>query len=234
MIEGKSMTRARTPHIIVRYRGNSRIYAVSEGVQRKLDRKRDRVGRHKEKLVGEELQKWLEDEGCRLDSSRSPAVIERKADGSTTYEAYWRNGKLDRRDGPAIVAHNADGSVREEYWRNNKLDREDGPAVVQRNANGATSEEYHRNGKRHREDGPAYVWRYADGRTEERYYRNGKLHRENGPAVVMHNADGSIYEENYIDDRLVKEQRRAPRQRLKAANRRSPRPPVRKLGYFPG
>ena len=75
---------------------------------------------------------------------------------------YYRNGKLHREDGPAVIR--ADGS--QEYYRNGKYHREDGPAVI-----GVDGTQYYfRNGMYHRVDGPAVL--YPDG--TRHYYLNGK------------------------------------------------------------
>ena len=55
----------------------------------------------------------------------------------------------------------------EEYYRDGKLHREGGPAVVKRFADGSVIEEYYSDGELHREGGTAFVWRDPDGSTEE-------------------------------------------------------------------
>ena len=56
------------------------------------------------------------------------------ATGTVTCEAYRRDGKLHRDDGPALIARDpATGVVTYEiYWRDGKLHKDDGPAVVKR------------------------------------------------------------------------------------------------------
>ena len=76
--------------------------------------------------------------------------------------AYYKNGRLHRDDGPAVVWANG----REAYWKNGLLHRDDGPAVVW--ADGRV--EYWKNNRLHRDGGPAIVW--ADGSVE--YWKNGQ------------------------------------------------------------
>jgi hypothetical protein len=85
----------------------------------------------------------------------------------------------------------------EEHYRDGKLHREGGPAVVWHYANGLTIEDYYRDGERHRESGPAHFMRFVDGATEESYFRNGKLHCMDGPAYIRHDANGTVIGEMY-------------------------------------
>lgn len=148
------MTDNQTVHITVSYRAGSkrsgvdvtRTYAVSENTLRKLDRKRDWLGRHIKNRSNERLKTWLEKQGCRLDSSDAPSFVMRYDDGSTQ-EAHYRSGMPHRDDGPAFIQRFRCGTG-EAYWHDGKLDRK---------------------------DGPAYAWHGADGSTEERYYVDGKL-----------------------------------------------------------
>jgi hypothetical protein len=155
------MTGNKTSHITARSTNDgieiTRTYAINEDIVRELGGTRDWLNGYL-KLTDKDLLAWLEYKGCPLDSP----------------------------DGPAVVRRCSDGSTYEEYWRNGKLHREDGPAVVWRSATGATEESYYRDGKRHRDDGPAFVRRGSDGAREERYYRDGELYREGGPVVVIH------------------------------------------------
>ena len=75
---------------------------------------------------------------------------------------WWLNGKLRRKDGPAIEW--ADGTKL--WWLNDKLHREDGPAYE--GADGTKL--WYLNGELHREDGPAIE--RADG--TKGWYLNGK------------------------------------------------------------
>jgi hypothetical protein len=89
------------------------------------------------------------------------------------WQDWWKNGKLHREDGPAVVR--MDGS--QEWRKNGELHREDGPAVVY----SFGRQEWWKNGQRHREDGPAVVYSFG----QQEWWKNGKLHREDGPAVVF-------------------------------------------------
>jgi hypothetical protein len=77
-------------------------------------------------------------------------------------ELWYRDGKLHRDDGPAVVF--TDGC--QEWYRHGKLHREGGPAVDYKSGH----KEYYRDGKLHRDDGPAIV--RADGTQE--WWRDGK------------------------------------------------------------
>jgi len=122
----------------------------------------------------------------------------------TVVEAWRKDGKLHREDGPALVERYPDGTVIEQWYRNGKLHREDGPAWVRRYPDGTVVERWYRNGKRHYEGGPAWVERYPDGTVIEQWYRNGELHREDGPALVEHRPDGTTESEAwYLDDKAV-------------------------------
>ena len=66
------------------------------------------------------------------------------------------------------------------YWKDGKLHRDDGPAVIfpQTNYYSSNCRSWYQNGVRHRVGGPAVE--YNDGR--QLYYFRGKLHRLDGPA----------------------------------------------------
>ena len=77
-------------------------------------------------------------------------------------KCWYRNGRLHREDGPALIFINGD-----KYWRHSgRWHIKDGHAVEYANGDKL----YYLNGKRHRTDGPAIE--YADGSKE--YYLNGK------------------------------------------------------------
>lgn len=149
---GNIMASGRTQHMTVSYRNGGAeiigVYAVNEEISRELNRRMEKLG-------GEDLQAWLEIKGCRLDSSSTPAFVWRSADGLTTMEKYYREGRLHREDGPALVWRYANGSTMEKYYRDGKPHREDGLAMVSRHADGTTVVEYFHDGKRHRGNGLA-------------------------------------------------------------------------------
>jgi hypothetical protein len=71
------------------------------------------------------------------------------------HEAFYRNDKFHRLDGPAVIY--PEGSL---FWFfEGKLHREGGPAVII--ANGERSQRWYVHGQCHREDGPAYTDRYG-------------------------------------------------------------------------
>ena len=94
-----------------------------------------------------------------------------------------RHCGLDCIDGPAMTKRCPDGATHEQYYRNGKLHREDGPAVIIRDSSGFV-EKYFREGKRHRVDGPAYIYHYADGSALREYYLNDSLQRRETNSLV--------------------------------------------------
>jgi hypothetical protein len=92
-------------------------------------------------------------------------------------EAWYRNGKLHREDGPAYTSR----CGHQEWWLDGRLHREDGPAVVL----SCGGEEWWFNNRPHREGGPAII--HPNGVFE--WYRHGKHHRDDGPAIIR--ADGT-------------------------------------------
>ena len=114
------MTGPQTSHITVNYQENGAeftcIYEISEELRREM-----KVWSGKRKNpTDRDLLVWLNNKGCRLDSSGGPAYVQRDADGSTV-EAYYRDGIAHREDGPAIICHNTDGGTVERYYRDGKF-----------------------------------------------------------------------------------------------------------------
>ncbi len=125
-----------TAHITVTYSEDdgdeiTRIYAVNEDILRKLDRKRDWLGRNIKNRHGKKLEEWLENKGCRLDSPSddTPANITLRPNGSTILE-YYRDGRPHRKNGPAYIWCAADGRKSEEYWHDGKLIEPSTPSAV--------------------------------------------------------------------------------------------------------
>jgi len=112
---------------------------------------------HRDKLVRKN-GKWQYQDGVHI-----------KWDGT---QEWYLNGKLHRKDGPAVIW--AKGA--QEWFLNGKRHRKDGPAVI--GANGYQS--WYLNGKLHREDGPAFIG--ADG--DQSWWLNDKRHRTDGPAII--------------------------------------------------
>jgi len=107
------MTGSKTSHIRVTQRigeGETiRIYAVAGGTLGEAQ-----LWLSQQTLPnGRDLQIWLENKGCLLDSSNGPAFVLRSAFGATL-EMYYRAGTLYRKDGPAVVW--ADGLTAEELY----------------------------------------------------------------------------------------------------------------------
>ena len=120
------------------------------------------------------------------------------ATGTVTYEEWWKDGKLDRADGPAyIVRDAATGTVtREAWWKDGKLDRADGPAAIERDAatGTVTGEAWCKDGKLDRADGPAYIERDAATGivTYEAWYKDGKAIAPPSPVAAMQDEISSL------------------------------------------
>jgi hypothetical protein len=73
------------------------------------------------------------------------------ATGTVTREEWFKDGNLDRADGPAVVWRDATtGTVtREGWWKDGNPDRADGPAVIWRDAatDKVTREEWWKDGE---------------------------------------------------------------------------------------
>ena len=80
---------------------------------------------------------------------------------STGTKTWWLNGKLHRKDGPAVKTYNGTKS----WYINDKRHREDGPAIEW----SFGTKQWYINDKLHREDGPAVE--YLDGEGE--WWLNG-------------------------------------------------------------
>lgn len=94
---------------------------------------------------------------------------------------WYKNGKLHREDGPAIVE-----DWRKEWYIDGKLHREnDLPALLRIDYfdNSIDRSEWWVNGKLHRIGKPAII-SYENSKDVERYYENGKLHNLYGPAII--------------------------------------------------
>ena len=104
--------------------------------------------RHEDKKIAATIRQMLIDRYPNR-SALLAEIIETRGIGANGRQEFYRDGKLHREDGPAVIY--ADG--RQEFYRDGKLHREDGPAVIY--ANGR--QEFYRDGKLHREDGPAVI-----------------------------------------------------------------------------
>jgi hypothetical protein len=59
-----------------------------------------------------------------------------------TCEKWWKDGALDRADGPAVIERDPVTGIvtREDWWRDGSLHRTDGPAIIERDpATGAVT-----------------------------------------------------------------------------------------------
>ena len=123
---------------------------------------------------------------------------------------YKLNGELHRKDGPAVISYNDDGSVdREEWYLNGQQHREDGPAVIDYDDDGNVSyERWYLNGQGLNivEFAKYLGVDHYKSKLNEVYLKDGKKHREDAPAVIEYNDDGSIsYEEWYLNGKKHRE-----------------------------
>ena len=105
------------------------------------------------------------------------------------------NGELDCENGPAVFNEDKTYTM---YYRNGKLERKDGPAVTRpRSIDGKSSViEYRRNGEYHRdEDEPSYIgdWYGHEDSYEHVYYKNGKQHRVGKPSRIIFDALDKVF-----------------------------------------
>jgi hypothetical protein len=61
---------------------------------------------------------------------------------------YYKEGKLHRGYGPAIVIKFSKYSYEKEYYKEGKYHREDGPAVIRKNVDDSYNKKYYINGKK--------------------------------------------------------------------------------------
>ena len=88
------------------------------------------------------------------------------------YESYYKDGRVHRDNGPAIINYNSDGTIaKEEFYNDGYYHSNSGPSIKEENY-----EVYHHYGKRHREDGPAVVHKDKEGNViKEEWWINGEI-----------------------------------------------------------
>ena len=123
--------------------------------------------------------------------------ITRHQNGQVWQEAYYRNRRLHKEDGPALTIYYETGQTKlVQYWQNGEKHRCEGAAATSWYPKGQIDiEEYWLNGECHRDDGPAEIGWFENGIKDfECYYRNGALHRVDGPAIVDWDESGAVVE----------------------------------------
>lgn len=100
----------------------------------------------------------------------------KKRDGIIIIEKWCFNGKLHRRDGPAVVRYDIEWN---EWWQNGIQHRDNAPACESFDGK---RYEWWNNGLQHRDNGPAEVKMGI-----ESWYKHGEFHRIGGPAVIQKN-----------------------------------------------
>jgi len=121
------MSDGQISHITVGYQDGSHthithVYAIDAKTSRKLHAKKDWLGRRRQEPTGLELEIWIENHKCKLDSSTGPARTVRYANG-TVVETYYSDGEEHRADGPSTVVRRTDGSCYESYRTHGKFCR---------------------------------------------------------------------------------------------------------------
>ena len=109
-----------------------------------------------------------------------PAYIDCYNDGSISYQAWYKEGKLHREDDkPAIISYNNDGSIHYQYW--------------------------YKEGKYHREDvKPAFISYNNDGTISyQAWYKEGKEITKEEAKAYNQCKDGHNYRETFCGDYKV-------------------------------
>lgn len=91
-------------------------------------------------------------------------------------KTWYKNGVINRTNGPAYTSFYDNGFIYVEIWYNKWLfHRDNGPALIRYDINGTVkSEIWFRNGKRHREGHPAIKYYHVDGNVmNEEYWIDG-------------------------------------------------------------
>jgi hypothetical protein len=141
-----------------------------------------------------------------LDEETEPTVVEKNKFGFVTYSAWMRDGKLHRRNGPAVIKMTQDGAnfVSQEWYNLGNLHSYDNSPAVIYYANGIKTEEHwYNHGELHRDGNvsPSIIKYQSNGDTTSIWYQNGKIERSNdlpvyvsltGPSFARPLRDGDI------------------------------------------
>jgi len=125
-------------------------------------------------------------------------------------ERWYVNGKLDRKDGPAGIYYNKNGTVDTETWYMNGLKhRDNAPAVTHYYENGNKKEEiWWKNGVPDRRDGPMRTIYYPNGKVFAVYWeRDNKPYKKAGPAIVYYYDNGNVMVELFYKDGITTKKR---------------------------
>lgn len=119
-----------------------------------------------------------------LDNSEGPAKIVFTIICDKYYLneiGYYRNGRVSKEDGPAIILY-YDEKVSMETYMINGNTIENKPTYIYYNKGVLYRKEWYKDDKLHNENGPAVVT-YNEGEISSKtYYYEGKCHRTDGPA----------------------------------------------------
>ncbi len=149
----------------------------------------------------------------------------RHKNGKIDVQKWYKNGKLHRLLGPAVVLY-ARGKIIAEWWyKNGKLHRDnDLPAEIHYYKCELTGQMWHKNGKLHRDDDRPASIHYEDGKiTEQHWHKYGEHYRRAGPTSI--NEENGILLNYWVEerDRLdyldVPEDRRLPPEFISAMRR---------------
>ncbi len=142
--------------------------------------------------------------------------------GIKEIEEWYIHDNFYRKDGPALIKRNEDGTINKEEWYtlNNPTGfrspyRKDGPAIIEYYRDSGTKMREHwytspahikrwfLGGPLHRIGKPAYIEYMENGKIkEEEWYNHGKRHRpsKDGPAILHKNDDGTVRFEEYWEN----------------------------------
>ena len=99
-------------------------------------------------------------------------IVHRRDNGTISYEAWYKDDKLHRLDGPSSIFYYKNGNVNYAVW--------------------------YENDTRHRLDGPAVINYYPDGSVQyEAWWQNDRHHRLDGPSEILYNEDGTVNQETW-------------------------------------
>lgn len=144
---------------------------------------------------------WYRDEKLHRDDG--PALIEYYPSGKIYSEKWYQNGVLRKE-----ISYWSNGSKKQEVWYNEtgQLHRDDGPAVVMYSQNAAKIyEEWRKNGLIWKEDGPAVIEYFESGEkaSESWFNEKSRLHRSKAPAHIKYEKDGAVNQEEYYENGLL-------------------------------
>jgi hypothetical protein len=147
-------------------------------------------------------------DGYRWEKGSQSVTVMYWINGNVKAEAWAKNKKYHRLDGPAHIKWYDNGNIETETWYTGVLGvtRLDGPARTHWFDNGQKmEEEWYVEGRLHRLDGPTITMWYRSGRKQQELWYDAShgsrvvLHRLNGPAVTVWSEFGRKTEEQWYE-----------------------------------